>query len=134
MLYCIILPRRHEYNTLGSKKMCLMFLPSEVGPFNSDLSVLETHVIQLRIKPLVNPPGRLLTVNVWDVICIWARYEKIINPLRRGARTIHRSISLTYWNSWQCRDIVVVILDAVCELVGREGRERLLMTSTLSGK
>jgi hypothetical protein len=60
-----------------------MFLPCEVGPFSSDLPVLVTHVIQLRINPLINPPGRLLTVNVWDMICIWARYGEIINPLRR---------------------------------------------------
>jgi hypothetical protein len=60
-----------------------MFLLCEVGPFSSALPVLVTHVIQLRINPLINPPGRLLTVNVWDVICIWARYGEIINPLRR---------------------------------------------------
>jgi hypothetical protein len=134
MLHCIILLHRHEHNTLGSKKMCLMFLPCEIGPFINALPVLVAHVIQLRINPLVNPPGRLLTVNVWDVICIWVRYGEIINPLRRWARTIHRSISCTYWNSWQCRDVVVFILGAVCELVDREGREKSLMTFSLCGK
>jgi hypothetical protein len=83
MLHYIILIRRHEHNTLGSNKMCLMFLPCEVGPFSSALSVLVTHVIQLRINPLVNPSGRLLTLNVRDVICIWARYGEIISSLRR---------------------------------------------------
>jgi hypothetical protein len=83
ILHCIILLRRHEHNTLGSKKMCLMFLPCEVGSFSSALQVLVTHIIQLRINPLVNPSGRLLTVNVWDVICIWARYGEIISALRR---------------------------------------------------
>jgi hypothetical protein len=134
MLHCIILIRRYEHNILGSKKMCLMFLPYEVGPFSSALSVLVTHVIQIRINPLVNPPCRLLTVNVWDVICIWVMYGEIISPLRRWARNIHRSIILTYWNSWRCRDAVIFILGAVCELVGREGRERSLMTSSLCGK
>jgi hypothetical protein len=77
--------RRHEHNTLGLKKMCLIFLSCEVGTFSSALPVLVTHVIQLRINPLINPPDRLLTVNIWDVICIWAwaRYGEIINPLRR---------------------------------------------------
>jgi hypothetical protein len=54
----------HENNTLGLKKMCLIFLLCEVGPFNSVSPVLVTHIIQLRINPLINPPGRLLTVNV----------------------------------------------------------------------
>jgi hypothetical protein len=126
--------RRHEHNTLGSKKMCLIFLSCEVGTFSSALSVLVTHVIQLQINPLINPPDRLLTVNIWDVICIWARYGEIINPLRRWAKIIHRSISLTYWNSWRCRDAMIFMLGAVCELVGREGREMLLMTYSLCGK
>jgi hypothetical protein len=133
MLYYIILFRWHNHNTLGSKKMCLMFMPCEVYPFSNTLTVLITHVIQLRINPLVNPSDRLLTVNIWDVICIWVRYGEIINPLRRWGRTIHRSISLTNWNSWWCWDIVVIILGAVCELFDREGRERSLMTS-LCGK
>jgi hypothetical protein len=131
MLHCIILLHRYEYNTIGSKKMCLMFLPCEVGPYSSALRVLIIYVIQLRINPLINLPGRLLTVNVWDVICIWGRYGEIINPLRRWGRTIHRSISLTYWNSWRCRSAVVFILGAVCELVGREEKERSLMISSL---
>jgi hypothetical protein len=134
MLHCIILLYRYEHNTLGSKKMCLMFLPCEISLFTSTLSVLVTHVIQLWINPFVNPLGRLLTVNIWDVICIWARYGEIISLLRRWVRTIHRSISLTYWNFWWCRDDVVFILGAVYELVGREGRERSLMTSSLCGK
>jgi hypothetical protein len=134
MLHCIILLCGHEHNTLRSKRMCLMFLPCGVGPFSDASPVLVTHVIQFRINPLINPPDRLLTVNVWDVICIWARYGDIINPLRRWARTINRSISLTYWNSWWCRDVVVFILGAVCELVGREGRGRSLMTFSLCGK
>jgi hypothetical protein len=64
MLYYIILIYRHEHNILGSKKMCLMFVLCEVDPFSSTLPVLVTHVIQLRINPIVNPMGRLLTVNV----------------------------------------------------------------------
>jgi hypothetical protein len=36
--------------------------------------------------------------------------------------------------SGQCRDVEFFILDAVCELVGHEGRERSLMTSSLCGK
>jgi hypothetical protein len=134
MLHCIIILHQHEHNTLGSKKMRLMFLPCEVGLFSSALSVLVTHVIQLRINPLVNPSGRVLTGNVWDVICIWIRYGEIINLLRRWVRTIHQSYSLTYWNSWRCRDAVVFILGVVCELVEHEGRERSLMTSSLCGK
>jgi hypothetical protein len=46
ILHCIILIRGHEHNTLGSKKVNLVFLPCEVVPFNSDLSVLVTHVIK----------------------------------------------------------------------------------------
>jgi hypothetical protein len=134
MLHCIILLHGHEHNTLGLKKMFLMFLSYEVGPFSSVSSVLVTHVIQLWINPLINPPGRLMTMNVWDMICIWARYGDIINPLRRWARTINQSISLTYWNYWRCRHVVVFILGAMCELVRREGRERSLMTSSLCGK
>jgi hypothetical protein len=68
---------------LGAKKICLMFLLCEVDPFSSILPVLVTHVIQLQINPLINSSGRLLTVNVWDVICIWVRYGEIISPLRR---------------------------------------------------
>jgi hypothetical protein len=94
MLYYITLLCRHEHNTLSSKKMCIIFLSCEVGTFSSALSVLVTHVIQLWINPLVNPPASLLTMNVWDVICISVRYEEIINPLRRWVRTIHRSIRL----------------------------------------
>jgi hypothetical protein len=60
------------HNTLGLKKMCLMFLPCEVGLFSSALPVLVTYIIQLRIKPLINPRE--------DVICIWARYGETINP------------------------------------------------------
>jgi hypothetical protein len=134
MLHYITLLCRHEHNTLSSKKMCIIFLSCEVGTFSSALSVLVTHVIQLWINPLVNPPASLLTMNVWDVICISVRYEEIINPLRRWVRTIHRSIRLTYWNSWRCQDVVVFILVAVYELVGREGGERSLMTSSLCGK
>jgi hypothetical protein len=93
MLYCIILLHRDDHNTLGSKKMCLMFLPCEVGLFSSALPVLVAHVIQLRINPLVNPPGRLLTVNVWDVICIWARYGEIISPLRNEPELSTRALS-----------------------------------------
>jgi hypothetical protein len=64
MLHYIILSRRHEHNTLGSKKMYLMFLLCEIGPLSSALPVLVTHVIQLRINSFVNPPDRCLTVNV----------------------------------------------------------------------
>jgi hypothetical protein len=70
-----------------------VFLSCEVGLFSK---VSLTHVIKLRIfDPLINPPSRLLTVNVCDAICIWARYRDTINPLRRGDRTIIRSIGLT---------------------------------------
>jgi hypothetical protein len=134
ILHCIILLRGHQHNTLGLKKVCLVFLPCEVGPFSSASAVLITHVIKLQINPLINPLGRLLTVNVWDVICIWARYRDIINPLRRGARNINWSISLTCQNSWRCRGAVVCILDAVCKLVSCEGRERSLITSSFCGK
>jgi hypothetical protein len=106
-----------------------MFLSCEVDPFSSASPVLITRVIQLRINPLINPPGRLLTVNAWDVICIWVRYGDIIKPLKRWVRTINESISLTYWNSWRCQDVVVFILGAVCELVSREGKKRSLITS-----
>jgi hypothetical protein len=95
ILHCIILLREHEHNILGSKKVCLVFLPCEVGPFINVLPVLVTHVIKLWINRLINPPSRLLTLTVWDVICIWARDRDIINPLRRGARTINRSIRCT---------------------------------------
>jgi hypothetical protein len=92
ILHCIILVCGHEHNTLGSKKVDLMFLPREVGPFSSALSVLVTHVIKFGLNPLINPPGSLLTLNVWDVIFIWASDRDIINPMRTGARTINRSI------------------------------------------
>jgi hypothetical protein len=92
ILHCIILVRGHEYNTLGSKKVGLVFLLCEVGPFSSALPVLVTHVIKFRLNPLINPPGSLLTLNVWDVIFIWASDRDIINPVRRGARTINQSI------------------------------------------
>jgi hypothetical protein len=134
MLHCIMLPHGHEHNTLGSKKVCHVFLPWEIDPFSSASSVLVTHVIKLRINPLINPPGRLLTVNVWDVICIWAKDRGIINPLRRGVITINQSIGLTCRNSWRCQGAVVCILGVVCELVSREGRERSLITSSLCSK
>jgi hypothetical protein len=54
MLHCIILLHGHEHNTLGSKKVCLVFLPCEVGPFGSASPVLVTHGIKLRINPLIN--------------------------------------------------------------------------------
>jgi hypothetical protein len=92
ILHCIILVRGHEHNTLGSKKVGLVFLPCEVGPFSSALPVLVTHVIKFGLNPLINSPGSLLTLNVWDVIFIWASDRDIINPVRRGARTINRSI------------------------------------------
>jgi hypothetical protein len=69
-----------------------VFLPCEVGPFSSDLPVLVTHVIKFGLNPLINPPSSLLTLNVWDMIFIWASDRDIINPVRRGARTINRSI------------------------------------------
>jgi hypothetical protein len=118
-------------NTLGSKNVCLVFLLCEVGLFSIVSTVLVTHVIKLWINQLINPPSRLLIVNVWDVICIWVRDIYIINPLRRWTRTINRSISLTCWNSWRCRSAIVYILGVVCELVSREGRERSLITSSL---
>jgi hypothetical protein len=93
MLIC-----EHEHNNLGSKKVCLVFVPYEVGPFSNALSVLITHVIKLWINPLINPPGRLLIVNVGDVMCIWVRDKDIINPLRREDRTIKQNISLTCRN------------------------------------
>jgi hypothetical protein len=92
ILHCIILVRGHEHNTLGSKKVGLVFLPCEVGLFNSALSVLVTHVIKFGLNPLINPPGSLMTLNVWDVIFIWASGRDITNPVRIGARTINRSI------------------------------------------
>jgi hypothetical protein len=52
------------------KTMKNVFLSCEVYPFSSTSPVLITHIIKLRINTLINPPGRLLTVNVWDVICI----------------------------------------------------------------
>jgi hypothetical protein len=78
---------------LGSKKVSIVvFLPCEVSPFSSVLPVLITHVIKFGLNLLINPPGSLLTLNVWDVIFIWASDRDIINPVRRGARTITRSI------------------------------------------
>jgi hypothetical protein len=47
-----------------------VFLPCEVGPFSSALSVLVTHVIKFGLNSLINPLGSLLTLNVWDVIFI----------------------------------------------------------------
>jgi hypothetical protein len=41
-----------------------MFLPYKVDSFSSVLPVLLTHVIQFQINTLVNPPVRLLIVNV----------------------------------------------------------------------
>jgi hypothetical protein len=64
ILYCIILTRGHEHNNLGSKKVGLVFLPCEVSPFSSGLSVLITHVIKFGFNPLVNQPGSMLTLNV----------------------------------------------------------------------
>jgi hypothetical protein len=92
ILHCIILIRGHEHNTLGSKKVGLVFLPCEVGSFSSALPVLVTHVIKFGLNPLINPPGSLLTLNVWAVIFIWTSDRDIINLVRRGARTINRSI------------------------------------------
>jgi hypothetical protein len=69
-----------------------MLLPCEVGPFSSALPILVTHVIKFGLNPLINSSGSLLTLNVWDVIFIWASDRDIINPLRRGVRTINRSI------------------------------------------
>jgi hypothetical protein len=94
-MHCIILVRGHEHNTLVLKKVDLIFLPCEVGLFNSVLSVLITYVIKFGLNPLINPPGSLLTLNVWGMIFIWASDMDIINPLRRGARTINRSIRRT---------------------------------------
>jgi hypothetical protein len=111
----------------------LVFLPCEAGPFSSALPVLITHVIKLQLNPLINPPGRQLTLNVWDVICIWARDRDIINPLRRGDKTISGSIGHTWGNSWRCQVVMVLILGVVCELVSREGIERLFIDS-LCGK
>jgi hypothetical protein len=68
---------------LGSKKMSLVFLPCEVGSFSSVLPVLVTHVIKFGLNPLINPSGSLMTLNVWDVIFIWASDRDIINPVRR---------------------------------------------------
>jgi hypothetical protein len=64
ILYCITLIRGHKHNTLGSKKVGLVFLPCEVGPFSSALTVLITHVIKFGLNLLINPPGSLLTLNV----------------------------------------------------------------------
>jgi hypothetical protein len=72
ILHCIIFIRGHEHNTLGSKKVGLVFLPCEVSPFSNVLSVLITHVIKFGLNPLINSPGSLLTLNVCDVIFIWA--------------------------------------------------------------
>jgi hypothetical protein len=80
------------HNTLGSKKVGLVFLPCEVGPFSSALPVLVIHVIKFGLNLLINPPGSLLTLNVWDVIFILASDRDIINSVRRGARTINQSI------------------------------------------
>jgi hypothetical protein len=134
MLHCIILLHGHEHNTLGSKKMWLVFLPCEVGTLSSTSPVLVTHVIKLWINPLINQSGRLLAVNVCDVICIQVKDRDIINPLRREARTINQRIGLTCRNSWRCRGAVVWILGAVCKLVSRERRERSRITSSLCGK
>jgi hypothetical protein len=92
ILYYIILVYVHKHNTLDLKKVGLVFRPCEVGPFSRVLSVLVTHVIKFGLNPLINPSGSLLTLNVWDIIFIWASDRDIINPLRRGARTINRSI------------------------------------------
>jgi hypothetical protein len=83
ILHCIILVHGYEHNTLGSKKVGLVFLPCEVGPFSSALPVLVIHVIKFGLNPLINPPSSLLTLNVWDVIFIWASDRDIINPVRR---------------------------------------------------
>jgi hypothetical protein len=129
IMYCIILVRRYEHNTLASKKVDLIFLPCEACSFCSASPVLITHVIKFWINSLINPPGRRLTLNVCDVICIWVRDRDIINPIRRGARTINRNICRTWGNSWRCWGVVVSILGTVCELVSREVRERLFMAS-----
>jgi hypothetical protein len=134
ILHCIILIHGHEHNALGSKKVGVVFLPCEVGPFSSVLSVLVTHVIKFGLNPLIYPPGSLLTLNVQDVIFIWASDRDIINPLRRGARTISRSICRMWGNSWWCQAAVILILGAMCELVSREERERLLMSCFLCDK
>jgi hypothetical protein len=60
-----------------------VFLPCEIDPFINVSPVLVTHVIKLWINSFINPPDRMLTVNVWNVICIWVRDRDIINPLRR---------------------------------------------------
>jgi hypothetical protein len=80
---------------LGSKKVGLVFLPCEVGLFSSALPVLVIYVIKFGLNPHINSPGSLLTLNVWDVIFIWASDKDIINLERRGARTINRSIHRT---------------------------------------
>jgi hypothetical protein len=59
-----------------------VFLPCEVGPFSNVLSVLITHVTKFRLNLLINPPGSLLTLNVWDVIFIWASDRDIINLVK----------------------------------------------------
>jgi hypothetical protein len=60
-----------------------VFLPCEVGPFSSVSPVLVTHGIKFKLNLLINPSGSLLTLNVWDMIFIWASDRDIINPLRR---------------------------------------------------
>jgi hypothetical protein len=64
ILHCIILVREHEHNTLGLKKVDLVFMPCEVGPFSSALSVMVIHAIKFRLNPLINSLGSLLTLNV----------------------------------------------------------------------
>jgi hypothetical protein len=134
ILHCIILIRGHGHNTLVSKKVGLVFLPCEVGPFSSVLPALLTHIIKFGLNPLINSPGSLLTLNVWDVIFIWASDRDIINLVRRGGRTINRCIRRMRENYWRCRAAVILILGAMCELVSREGRPRLLMSCFLCGK
>jgi NADH:ubiquinone oxidoreductase subunit K len=61
MLLCMILFHIYEYNTLGSKKICLMFLSCEIDLFNNALSIQVTYIIHLQInrKPK-NEPGAFL--------------------------------------------------------------------------
>jgi hypothetical protein len=54
--------------------------------------------------------------------------------MRRGARTINRSIRRMWENSWRFWAAVILILGAIYELVSREGREKLLMSCFLCGK
>jgi hypothetical protein len=55
-----------------------VFLPCEVSQFGSVLPVLIIHVIKFRLNRLINSPGSLLTLNVWNVIFIWASDRGII--------------------------------------------------------